>query len=59
MTTLTVKGISDIILPKRPPIRASVANAITVVMDALKTGAAIRRAASLAASAGGRPWRAR
>ena len=53
----TVKGTSTIRSPKRPPIMASEANAITVVMDAANTGAAMRRAALADASAGAMPRR--
>ena len=49
-TTITVKGISEISAPKRPPMAVRPTNARTVVMVAENTGIAIRLAAFSEAS---------
>ena len=56
-TAITVKGISLIKSPNRPPIATRPKNAMTVVTVALNTGDAIRRAAFSAATIGASPSR--
>ena len=55
ITAETTNGIAAISEPNRPPISTSAEKAMTVVIDALSTGAAMRRAAPTEASAGLRP----
>ena len=56
-TAITVKGMSRIRSPKRPPMATRPKNAMIVVSEAAKTGIAMRRAAVSAATTGCSPNR--